>query len=69
MPEIVRPGDNGDLVTSEDPAELAGIIARLLADEGVFERAARQADDVRKYYSWSRAAEDVVRVASQLKPA
>jgi glycosyltransferase involved in cell wall biosynthesis len=69
MPEIVRPGDNGDLVTSEDPAELAGIIARLLADDGVFERAAAQAEEVRRYYSWSRAAADVQRVATQVTKA
>jgi glycosyltransferase involved in cell wall biosynthesis len=66
MPEIVRPGDNGGLVTGEDPAELAGVIANLLADDGVFERAARQAAEVRDYYSWSRAAADVVRVAKGL---
>ncbi len=63
MPEIVRPGDNGDLVNGDDPAELAGIIARLLADDGVFERAAAQAPGVRRYYSWSRAAGDVLAVA------
>jgi glycosyltransferase involved in cell wall biosynthesis len=69
MPEIVRPGDNGDLVASEDPAELAGVIARLLADDGVFERTAGQAAEVRRYYSWSRAADDVVRVANQITTA
>jgi glycosyltransferase involved in cell wall biosynthesis len=66
MPEIVRPGDNGDLVTSDEPAELAAIVARLLADDGVFERAAKQAAEVRRYYSWSRAAEDVLAVANQV---
>lgn len=63
MPEIVRRGDNGDLVTGDDPAELAGIIAGLLADDGVFARAAAQAEDVRKYYTWSRAADEVLAVA------
>ncbi|HEY3750316.1 MAG TPA: glycosyltransferase family 4 protein [Pseudonocardiaceae bacterium] len=66
MPEIVRPGDNGDLVTGDEPAELAGIVARLLADDGVFERAAKQAAEVRRYYSWSRAAEDVLTVATRV---
>jgi glycosyltransferase involved in cell wall biosynthesis len=66
MPEIVRPGDNGDLVTSDDPAELADIIARLLADDALFERVASQAAGVREYYSWDRAADDVIAVAKTI---
>ena len=63
MPEIVRPGDNGDLVTGDDPAELATIIARLLADDAMFTRVAAQAPEVRHYYSWTRAADDVLAAA------
>ncbi|HEX4702843.1 MAG TPA: glycosyltransferase family 4 protein [Pseudonocardiaceae bacterium] len=66
MPEIVRPGDNGDLVTGDDPAELAGIVARLLADDGLFARVAEQAVGVREHYSWARAADDVIKVAEKL---
>ena len=66
MPEIVRPGDNGDLVTGDDPAELAGIIARLLADDAMFTRVAEQATEVRDYYSWTRAADDVLKAANQI---
>jgi glycosyltransferase involved in cell wall biosynthesis len=66
MPEIVRPGDNGDLVTGDDPAELAGILARLLEDDGVFARTAAQSAEVRRYYSWSRAADDVLAVATKV---
>jgi glycosyltransferase involved in cell wall biosynthesis len=66
MPEIVRPGDNGDLVTGDEPAELAEIVARLLVDDGVFERAAKQAAEVRRYYSWSRAADEVLAVAQRV---
>jgi glycosyltransferase involved in cell wall biosynthesis len=66
MPEIVRAGDNGDLVSGDDAAELAGVVAKLLADDGVFVRAAEQAADVRRHYSWSRAADDVLAVAEQV---
>jgi glycosyltransferase involved in cell wall biosynthesis len=66
MPEIVRPRDNGDLVTSDDPAELAGIVARLLADDALYARVAEQAAGVRAYYSWSRAAEDVIAAAAKI---
>jgi glycosyltransferase involved in cell wall biosynthesis len=66
MPEIVRAGDNGGLVTSDDPAELATVIADVLADDALHRRVAHQAASVREHYSWDRAAEDVVRVASAL---
>ncbi|HEY3609170.1 MAG TPA: glycosyltransferase family 4 protein [Pseudonocardiaceae bacterium] len=66
MPEIVRPGDNGDLVTGDDPVELADIIARLLSDDALFARVAAQAAGVREYYSWGRAADDVIAVAKTI---
>jgi glycosyltransferase involved in cell wall biosynthesis len=66
MPEIVRPGDNGDLVTSDDPGELAAIIATLLADDALHVRVARQASGVREHYSWERAADDVLAVAASV---
>jgi glycosyltransferase involved in cell wall biosynthesis len=66
MPEIVRPGDNGDLVTGDDPAELATMIAELLADDTVYRRTAQQAAAVRRHYSWSRAADDIVAIARKI---
>jgi len=47
-------------------AELAGIIARLLADDELFSRVAAQAPGVRDYYSWGRAADDVLAVAKAI---
>jgi glycosyltransferase involved in cell wall biosynthesis len=66
MPEIVRPGDNGELITSDDPAELATALTRVLTNEAMFERVAAQADDVRRHYSWQRAADDVLAITAQL---
>jgi glycosyltransferase involved in cell wall biosynthesis len=66
MPEIVRPGDNGDLVTDDDPAALAAIVTRLLADDALYARVAEQAPGVRSHYSWSRAADDVIAVAENI---
>lgn len=63
MPEIVRPGDNGGLVTGTDPADLAGVVADVLADDGIYDRVAAQAAQVRRYYSWARAADEVLAVA------
>ncbi|RJQ84567.1 glycosyltransferase family 4 protein [Amycolatopsis panacis] len=66
MPEIIRPGENGGLVTSEDPAELASLIAELLADEELRERTVRQAPAVIEHAGWSRAATEVLTVAAKL---
>jgi glycosyltransferase involved in cell wall biosynthesis len=60
MPEIVRAGENGDLVRGDDPASLAQAIVRTLANDAVYERCRREAPDVRRYYAWDRAAEDAV---------
>jgi len=63
MPEIVRPGENGALAETDDPAELAAVLAEVLADDAMFDRTAAQAGEVRRYYSWDRAARDVLAVA------
>jgi hypothetical protein len=59
MPEIIQPGVNGALVEDLDPGELAGAIAATLADDRIFEAAAREAAGVRAFYSWERAARDM----------
>ncbi|EWC59130.1 Glycosyltransferase [Actinokineospora spheciospongiae] len=63
MPEIVVTGRNGDLVDSDDPAELASTIARLRADDAIFDRVAREMADVRAHHSWARAAAQVADIA------
>ncbi|HEX3647398.1 MAG TPA: glycosyltransferase family 4 protein [Pseudonocardiaceae bacterium] len=63
MPEIVRPGVNGDLVDTESPDELAKVIAAVLDDDGVYATTARQSDEVRGHYTWQRAARDVLTAA------
>ncbi|ATY09309.1 hypothetical protein CU254_01560 [Amycolatopsis sp. AA4] len=67
MPEIVRPGENGDLIDSDGPAELAAVIAGLLADDGVYERVLAAVPKVIEQHSWSRVADDVLRVAATVR--
>jgi glycosyltransferase involved in cell wall biosynthesis len=66
MPEIVRHGDNGELVDSDDPGELAGALARVLADRSLFRRVADQTTDARRHYSWDRAAGDILAIADKV---
>ncbi|WP_238603434.1 glycosyltransferase [Amycolatopsis sp. Poz14] len=66
MPEIIRPGDNGGLVSTDDPAELAALIADLLADESVRARTVQQAPEVLAHATWGRAAEEILAVTAKI---
>lgn len=59
MPEIIQPGVGGALVSSDDPAALAATIADALADDGLYHACADQAHQVRRYYTWERAATEI----------
>lgn len=60
MPELVRPGQNGGLVTSEDAIELADCIAAVLADDDIYRRCAAEIEMVLSRFNWDRAAAEVV---------
>lgn len=52
MPEIITPGENGALVDSGDPSELASAIVSVLEDPAIRELTARNAGDVKEHFSW-----------------
>ena len=60
MPELIRDGENGALVRTESPAELADCIARVLADDGIYERCFSRRDELLAHFSWDRAAAEMV---------
>ena len=66
MPEIVRPGENGQLVDSDDADELAAAIAAVLDDDEIYRRTEKESAEVIARYQWSRAADDVMRIVDQL---
>jgi glycosyltransferase involved in cell wall biosynthesis len=66
MPEIVRQGDNGELIDGNDATELAGALARVLADADMFRRVADQAAETLRYYCWHRAAQDILSIAGEV---
>jgi len=66
MPEIIRHGDNGLLLSADGGAlELAELLEQVLADSGFRDRAQAQAASVQEYYSWSRVANDMHRIITQ----
>jgi glycosyltransferase involved in cell wall biosynthesis len=62
MPEIVVPGQNGSLVTSDDPAGLAAAIASALGDDALHAACRAGAPEAASYFSWQRSARDVLGV-------
>jgi glycosyltransferase involved in cell wall biosynthesis len=60
MPEIITPGSGGRLVESEDPAELAQVIAETLADDDLYEECGKSVPQRRAYYTWDRASAEVI---------
>jgi glycosyltransferase involved in cell wall biosynthesis len=60
MPEIIRPGKNGALVHTDDPAELASTIMTVLDDPAVRRYTAQTMQDMRARFSWSTVAENMV---------
>ena len=62
MPELIEPGQNGDLVDDDDPGALAGAVTRVLADDGIYERCRDRMDAVLSVHSWDAVAGRVVQV-------
>lgn len=55
IPEVVRPGDNGQLVPPDDPGALAGAVMALMDDPETAARLGRSArEDVERHYSIDR---------------
>ena len=60
MPEMIRPGENGDLVRGDSPEELAACIDRVLSDDGIYKTCAAERQEVLDWYNWDRAAGQMV---------
>ncbi|MDQ7909619.1 glycosyltransferase family 4 protein [Phytohabitans sp. ZYX-F-186] len=60
MPEMIKPGVNGALLSKDDPAELAGLVAGVLADDALYEKTRQGMADIRSWFSWDRAAAEAV---------
>ena len=64
MPEIIRPGENGALVGSDDPSELASAIISVLNNPAVREFTGQSAKDIRAQFSWDAVAERMLTAIS-----
>lgn len=64
MPEIIQPGTGGALIDGDDAAALAATIAAALADDELYRRCAADVGQIRRHYTWSRAADQIRDVVS-----
>lgn len=62
MPEFITDGRTGALIDSDDPADLAEAIERVLRDDAVHDRCRQEAPDVARRYSWDQVARSMVAV-------
>lgn len=60
MPEIIDECTGGRLVDQEDPVELADAIDSALGDDELYAACAELAQERRAYYTWGRAADQMV---------
>ena len=65
MPEIVTPGVSGGLIDGDDVHELATTIATILADDEVYKECYARAPQIAAYFSWDRAARDIVQIITE----
>jgi glycosyltransferase involved in cell wall biosynthesis len=56
MPEIIEPGKNGALVSSDDPSELAAAVVSVLENPEIRRHTVRTAREVRERFSWDAVA-------------
>jgi glycosyltransferase involved in cell wall biosynthesis len=62
MPELIVSGVNGALVTGDDPANLADVVAAVLDDDQLYERCRVRAADVAAHFTWDRAASEITTI-------
>jgi glycosyltransferase involved in cell wall biosynthesis len=69
MPEIITPGVTGALISGNDEHELAAVIAAALADDTLYEACHERAPQLAAYFSWERAAREMVSAISTKESA
>lgn len=66
MPEIIEDGVNGRLVDLLEPDMVAQAVCQVLDDPHIWTTTRNRAEETRRYYSWDRAATDMLSVLQSI---
>jgi glycosyltransferase involved in cell wall biosynthesis len=65
MPELIRDGETGVLIQEDSAEELCEALRRAITDPRIREGARAAAAEGRRYWSWDRVVDDMVRIVRQ----
>lgn len=62
MPEIIDEGINGELITKDDPIELAEKIEKICYDAEIYKSYSKEALKKAKKFTWEKVAENMIKI-------
>ena len=62
MPEIIDEGENGELITKDDPKELAELIAKICDNETLYKNYSERAIEKAKMFTWDAVSQRIFNV-------
>lgn len=62
IPEIIDEGKNGEMVTSDDPDELAALIMKIATDEKLYSEYSKNAIEKAKIFTWDRVCGNIAEI-------
>lgn len=62
MPEIIDEGINGELITKDDPAELADLITKICENESLYKNYSVRAIEKAKKFTWDAVSERILKI-------
>lgn len=65
MPEIIDEGINGELITNDDPIQLAEKIEKICSDEDIYKSYSAAALEKSKMFTWDKVAENMMRIIKE----
>ena len=62
VPEIIDEGKNGEMVTSDDPDELAALIMKIVSDGTLYSEYSKNAIEKAKIFTWDRVCGNIAEI-------
>lgn len=62
MPEIIKPGVNGELIAGNNHIELAEAIIKCLENDNLYKQSIAMQDDIHNLFSWETKSNEIIQV-------